>query len=73
MKNLDYYADERERLWDASSDPQRLEIECLKEEIKDLKRDLQDMKGALETVLDWVETNESEDRIREYIWEVLEW
>ena len=47
MKNLDYYADERDRLWDASFDPRELEIGRLKEERDDLRRELADMVAAL--------------------------
>lgn len=47
MKNLDYYADERERLWDASFDPRESEVDRLKEERDDLRRELADMAAAL--------------------------
>lgn len=70
MKNLDYYADERERLWDASSDPQRLEIECLKEEIEYLRRELADTVAVLAYLRSACRAM-SADEVISYIDEVL--
>lgn len=70
MKDLDYYANERERLWDASFDPRESEIARLKEERDDLRRDLADMVAALVYLRD-AGRGLSVEEIMSYIDEVL--